>query len=211
MKQGMLVVEQASLLHSSSQGAHGHQPSLVSNDHSKAEPAPALNSAVYRNLQIGRWPSQQRAKKSHKICSSTGTHKMPALIYDGPGRVVVALVVRQQHGEDGLPRHKSPRLELQEAAPIATGALRSHCQHGVPCIPGPAAARDRPLQRQNCTTQAHSDNGSKCCPTFMFCPWPALLMSSTCSWFVSLCDAQCGVRLALCMPQVLSVRHNMCS
>ncbi len=59
---------------------------------------------------------------------------MPALVDDGPGRVDLALVVAEADGQHRDPGHKGAGPEAQHAAPIPTGPLWCHHQHGKPPV-----------------------------------------------------------------------------
>lgn len=53
-------------------------------------------------------------------------HKMPGLMDDSPGRVVVDFAVGEEDGKQGYTRQETAPPELQDAAPVAASAFRSH-------------------------------------------------------------------------------------
>jgi len=70
-----------------------------------------------------------------------GAHKMPALVDNGPGWVVAALVILQQDGQQGDARQEAAAAELQDASPVPARPLRRHHQDGKPTVFCPALRR----------------------------------------------------------------------
>lgn len=59
---------------------------------------------------------------------------MPALVDDGPGRVVELLLIFEEDRQEGYSWQETAAPELQDAAPVAAGALWGHHQEGESSI-----------------------------------------------------------------------------